>query len=97
MPYKIKEYTYFKARQLGVIVRSSKNIDKKIDIFDLDGNYITSVGAYGYADYPTYLEYEEKGKVPKGTAKLRREAYKKRHVYRKDIYTNAWWADQLLW
>lgn len=97
MPYKIKDYTYQKAKKIGVMVRSSRNPDKKIDIFYLNGKYITSVGAYGYADYPTYLELEEKGKVPRGTAKARREAYKKRHVYRNEIYSNAWWADQLLW
>jgi len=91
--YKITQYTYKKAQQLGVLVKPSMKRGKKIDVYNNDGEYITSVGGYGYLDYPSYIlergqEYADK----------RRELYKMRH--RKDIYikySNGWWADQLLW
>lgn len=96
MAYLIKKYTHDKARKLGLTVKPSKNKGKKIDVFK-GGKKIGSVGAIGYGDYPTYLELEKKGKVPKGTAKTKRSGYKARHVFRKKKWTNAWLADQLLW
>ena len=96
MAYKIKKYTYNKARKLGLTVKPSKNKGKKIDVFK-GGKKIGSVGTTGYGDYPTYLEVEKKGKVPKGTAKTKRSGYKARHIHRKKKWTNAWLADQLLW
>ena len=62
------------------------------------GVKVASVGAIGYNDYPTFMELERKGKVPKGTAKARRKAYKSRHEKdRKKRGTNGWYADKLLW
>jgi hypothetical protein len=95
--YKIKKYTLERAKKLGVTVKPSKVDGKKIDIFK-NGIRISSVGGEGYNDYPTYLELEKKGKVPKGYADKRRKAYKIRH--RKDRIkkgSNGWYADQLLW
>jgi hypothetical protein len=44
------------------------------------------------------MELEKLGKVPKGTAKERRKLYKIRHSKdRKQLYSNGWYADQLLW
>jgi hypothetical protein len=97
MRYKITDYTKIRARLLGVIVKPSVNPDKKLDVFDKYGNYITSVGATGYYDYPTYLELEKKGKVPTGYADTRRKAYKSRHIDRKIVGSRSWFADQLLW
>lgn len=96
MSYIIKKYTFDKARKLGVDVKPSINKGKKIDIFK-NGKKIHSVGATGYKDYPTYLELEKKGKVPKGTANKKRKAFKARHVHRTKKGTPAYWADQLLW
>lgn len=91
--YRITPYTQKKARLLKVIVRPSKRKDKKLDIYDRKGNYITSVGAKGYLDYPSYLKL-----VGKKIADKRRKLYKIRHA--KDrIKRNSpgWYADQLLW
>lgn len=95
--YIIKQYTYDKARDLGVSVIPSKNPKKKIDVYKHD-KFICSVGASAYSDYPTYLELERKGLVAKGTADTRRRLYKIRH--KKDlgkIGTAGYYADKLLW
>lgn len=93
MTYIITDYTYDKAKQLGVKVKVSKNKRYKIDIYDLNNNYITSIGASGYKDYPTY-------RIEKGLeyAENRRRLYKLRHnKYRNIRYSNSWFVDQLLW
>ena len=95
--YKITAYTKSKAKKIGVNVRPSKTAGKKIDVYK-NGVKLASIGAVGYNDYPTYMELEKKGKVPKGTAKERRKLYKIRHSKdRKQLYSNGWYADQLLW
>lgn len=97
MPYKIKSYTKRKAKKLGLVVKPSTRKGKKIDVFK-NGKKIGSVGALGYSDYPTFLEEEKLGLLPKGYAARRRRAYKKRHAkHRKIKWTNSWLADQLLW
>ena len=52
--YKITDYSYTKAKQLNVDIKPSKTKGKKIDVFKND-NFITSIGAIGYNDYPTYI------------------------------------------
>jgi hypothetical protein len=95
--YKISSYTKEKAKKIGVNVRPSKTEGKKIDVYK-NGVKLASIGAIGYKDYPTYMNLEKKGKVPKGTAKERRRLYKKRHTKdRKRMFSNGWYADQLLW
>jgi hypothetical protein len=96
MAYSISSYTFKQARSLGVTVKPSKVKGKKLDVYR--GNEkVASVGAIGYKDYPTYMELERKNKVPAGTAKKKRKAYKARHVHRYKRGTNAWYADKLLW
>jgi hypothetical protein len=91
--YFIKPYTYRKAKQLNVIVKPSINTSKKIDVFDKYGNKITSIGARGYADYPTYLNM-----FGKAYADKRRKLYKLRHNKDRHIKGSAgYYADQLLW
>ncbi len=91
--YHITDYTKQKAKALGVQVRLSNNLKYKLDVFDLNGNYITSCGANGYSDYPTYindrgLEYANK----------RRKLYKQRHIKDRNIQgSRGWFSDQLLW
>jgi len=58
--YKITEYTKDKAKQLNVIVKPSQNPNKKIDVFNLKGDKLASVGAVGYMDYPTYIKAKGK-------------------------------------
>ena len=91
--YNILPYTIAKAKQLGVIVKHSLKKGKKIDVFTPEGDYICSVGALSYSDFPHYMishgnEYADK----------RRKLYAVRH--RKDIQeigSKGWWAWYLLW
>ena len=97
MAYNILPYSFRKAKDLGVVIKPSSNVLKKIDVYK-NGTKLASIGAIGYKDYPTYMELEKKGKVPQGTAKERRRLYKIRHTKdRKQLYSNGWFADQLLW
>ena len=89
--YEIKDYTYNQAMKYGVIVLPSKKKNKKIDVYDKNDNYITSIGARGYLDYGTILknnglEY----------ADYRRELFYKRHgLYKKG--TRGWYSSYILW
>ena len=97
MGYNIKAYTKNQAKKIGVTVKPSGSKGKKIDVFK-KGVKVTSVGAIGYKDYPTYMELEKKGKVPKGTATKRRKLYKIRHKKDRNIKnSNGFYADRLLW
>jgi len=91
--YKITPYTKAKARRLKVIVKPSTRKGKKLDVYDRKGNFITSVGARGYLDYPSYLKL-----YGKAVADQRRRLYKIRHRGdRKIKYSAGYFADQLLW
>jgi putative heme degradation protein len=91
--YKILPYTLSQAKRLNVKVRSSNKADKKIDVFDKSGKFVTSVGARGYLDYPTYKKL-----FGKTVADQRRKLYKARHEKdRKVKGTPGYFADQLLW
>lgn len=86
------------AKKLGVTIKPSKNPVKKIDVFNKKGDKITSIGARGMNDYPTYMEKEKKGTVPKGTADKRRKLYKIRHEKDRNIKgTAGYYADKILW
>ena len=92
--YKIKPYTFKRAKQLGVKVIPSKNKMKKIDVFSIKTKKkLVSVGANGMNDYPTYWE-----KCGKKMATKRRALYKQRHEKDRHIKGSAgYYADQLLW
>jgi hypothetical protein len=91
--YKITDYTKQRAKQIGVQVFSSTNFKYKLDVFDLNGNYITSCGANGYSDYPTYIH--ERGLE---YANKRRKLYKQRHSKDRIIHgSRGWFSNQLLW
>jgi hypothetical protein len=79
MVYEIKDRTKKIAKKLGVQVFSSDNPKYKLEVYDYHGNFITYVGASNYKDYPSYLEMESNGEVPKGYAEKRRRAYYTRH------------------
>jgi hypothetical protein len=64
--YEIQNYSFKKAEELGLQIRSSTRKGKKIDVYKGD-DYLTSIGSSNYKDYPTYLlengeEYAEKRK-----------------------------------
>ena len=91
--YKISLYTRKKAKKLHVIVLPSEKRNKKIDVYDIFGNLLASVGDPNYLDYPSYLRY-----CGKKIAEERRKAYKIRHEKDRHIKGSAgYYADQLLW
>lgn len=90
--YKIRPYSFRKAKELGVDIKPSTRAGKKIDVYKND-EYVTSIGALGYGDFPTYLETE--GEV---FANQRRRLYKKRHEKDRGVKgTAGWYADKILW
>lgn len=97
MAYKILPYSFRKAKELGVVIKPSTNLLKKIDVFK---NYkkVASIGARGMNDYPTYLEKEKKGYFEKGYANKRKKLYKERHEKdRHKVGSNGYYADKILW
>jgi hypothetical protein len=91
--YHILPYTLQRAKQIGVTVKPSHKKDKKIDVFNKNGEYLCSVGFFGYNDYPTFIKKEGLE-----YANARRKLYKMRHE--KDRHqrgSRGWFADQLLW
>jgi hypothetical protein len=95
--YKILPYSLRKAKELGVVIKPSTNILKKIDVFK-NGKKIASIGARGMNDYPTYLEKEKKGYFDKGYANKRRKLYKERHEKDRNVVgSNGYYEDKILW
>jgi len=93
MAYNIKNYTKLQAKKIGVVIKPSTRKNKKIDVFDKNGEKLASIGAIVYGDFPTFKE--EKGKV---FADQKRKNYKQRHE--KDRHkkgSGGWFADNLLW
>ena len=90
--YDISDYSYMKAKSLGVEIKPSQRKNKKIDVIK-DNKVIASVGDIRYKDYPTYMR--ENGKQ---FADKRKSLYKIRH--KKDINvkdSNGYYAFNLLW
>lgn len=86
--YKITDYSFNQAKKLGVTIKPSTNKMKKIDVFKNDKK-ITSIGASGYKDYPTYM------KEDKNLAKQKRDNYKSRHRNNKGVA--GFYASNILW
>ncbi len=90
--YKIKPYSFEQASKLGVTIKPSHLVNKKIDVFR-NGQRIASIGDSTYPDYPTHIL--ERGKA---YADKRRTAYRKRHEKdRHKIGSNGFWASNILW
>ena len=90
--YKITEYTFKKAKQMGVEVKPSKYKTKKIDVYK-NGKLIASIGAAGMMDYPSYI-------LERGVeyANKRRELFYKRFGDKvNDMNSDAYWSARLLW
>ena len=91
--YDITKYSYNKAKELGVKIKPSTKKNKKIDVFDYHNNFITSVGAIGYKDYPNYVL--DKGKK---YADERRRLYRIRHDKDSKVLGSAgYYANKILW
>jgi hypothetical protein len=90
--YTISAHTRSQAKKLGVTVRRSTSKGKKLDVFK-NGKKVASIGALGYADYPTFVR--TRGKA---FAERRRSAYKKRHSRDRSVKgSRGYYADKLLW
>lgn len=97
MAYKILPYSFRKAKALGVEIKPSSNLLKKIDVFK-NGKKVASIGARGMNDYPTYLQKEKKGYYEKGYANKRRQLYKERHEKDRHVVgSTGYYADKILW
>jgi len=93
MAYRIKKYSYARAKDLGVTIKPSSVEGKKIDVFNKDGKKVASIGALGYGDYPTF--WEQKGKE---YADEKRKLYKQRHAKDRVVRgTPGYYADKILW
>jgi hypothetical protein len=91
--YKITDYSYNQAQKLNVNIKPSKKGNFKVDVHDIAGNYITSIGDKNYNDYPTYIQ-----NYGKEYADERRKLYKKRHEKdRKVKNSRGFYADKILW
>lgn len=89
--YKITDYSYDRAKELGVIIKPSKKGNYKIDVYDKYNKYITSIGHKQYLDFPTIIK-----KNGKEYADYRRELFYKRHgKYKKG--TRGWYSSYILW
>lgn len=93
MSYKIKKYSYDQALKLGVIIIPSRRANYKIDVYDFDQSYITSIGNKNYGDYPTYLNEETRTYADERRALYKKRFEKTRHI----VGSRSWFADQLLW
>ena len=93
MIYDISPYSFKIAKKLKVIIKPSIKPKYKIDIFDRDNNYITSIGAKGYNDYELYLKNEGEA-----IAHKKRILYYGRH--KKDLSvenSRGFYAWKILW
>jgi hypothetical protein len=89
--YTIKDYSLARANQLGVIITPSTRKNKKIDVYQPNGDYITSIGALNYGDYPTYIETNG--------IEYANERRKRFYQRFKNIQTGTtmWYSANLLW
>ena len=87
--YQISEYSYKRARDLGVEIFASKRKNKKIDVFK-NGKYLASIGDNRYMDFPSILE-----KDGQEIANKHRRLYHARH--KKDSGIAGKLALAILW
>ncbi|MEN9946854.1 MAG: hypothetical protein RLZZ293_1240 [Pseudomonadota bacterium] len=89
--YNITDYSYAKANQIGVIIKPSEKAGKKLDVYDPNGNFICSVGAYGMGDFPSYIESHGL----EFANERRKRFYQRFKNIQKD--TKLWYSAVLLW
>ena len=95
--YKISNYSYIKARTLGVTIKPSSNPRKKIDVFK-KGIKVASIGDPNYLDYPSYLKLEKQGYFSPGYAEQRRQNYHRRHrATSRRKFSPSYYAKKILW
>jgi hypothetical protein len=90
--YPISKKQYQIAKKLGVHIFPSDKPKYKIDVYDNEGLYYTSIGDISYNDYFSYLKRD--GKV---FATNRRRLYDLRTKKGLSIGSRNWFARRLLW
>lgn len=91
--FQIKPIHLRNANSLGVKIKPSYNIKKKLDVYDFHNNYILSIGDIHFGDYESYtrthgLQY----------ANIRKRLYKQRHEKTRHVLGSAsYYADSILW
>lgn len=86
--YDILDYSYQRAKELGVTIKPSHRKYKKIDVFR-DGVRVASVGDTRYSDFPHYILSHGQSYADK-----RKFFYHMRH---KKEGLNGFYAKYLLW
>lgn len=75
-----------RARSLGVEVKASTRMGKKLDVFNKDGKKLASIGDINYSDFLQHGDPE------------RRRLYKARHEATRHVKNSAsFFADKILW
>lgn len=91
--YSISKKKHDLAKEIGVQIKPSKKINKKIDIYDAEGVYYTSIGDLRFNDYFSYLKTHDKA-----FADNRRRLYLLRHQKELlSIGSRGWFSAILLW
>lgn len=89
--YRITQRQYAKAKALGVKIKPSKRLLKKIGVYTPLGQKLYDIGDIRYLDYAQYLKL-----YGKTFADKRKAAYWKRHA--KDVNAGAgYYAARILW
>ena len=91
--YIITQYSYDQAKKLNLIIKVSKNKNKKIDVYNFDNEFINSIGDIRYNDYPNYcIQYN------KEYANERRRLYHIRHQKNMNVINSKQYlSGNLLW
>ena len=91
--YKIQPYSFIQAKNLKVIIKPSKHKNKKVDVYNSNGELLASVGHPAYSDYPTYVK--DKGRE---YANERRRLYHLRTKKAAEkVGSAAYFALNILW
>ena len=90
--YIITQYSYDKAKELGLTIKLSQFTTKKLDVYK-DNVYLASIGDSRYNDYGSYCIL-----FNKEYANERKRLYHNRHKKNSDVkYSKQWLALNLLW
>jgi hypothetical protein len=93
MSYTIDPQAFKNAEKLGVTIKKSTEKNKKLDVFDKDGEKLATIGDVRYMDYRSYMKMEGKP-----FADERRRLYKIRHEKTRKVKGSpSYFADKILW
>ena len=91
--YKISDHSQKQASLLHLIIKPSKNKNKKIDVFTEDGKFLHSIGDILYNDWNRYIVMYNLAYANK-----RRELYLNRHKKGIDIVNSKQYLSaRILW